>query len=237
MKIAGLGNVEQLDLHTDVVAFTTSLLGNSSHLGNVEIILPIQTHTTNVAWVSDNITAYPNTDALITMRTDIAVGVQTADCVPILLYASDIKAVAAIHAGWKGTLNGIVDKTICELLKAGASIQNIFVCFGAAVCNQCYEVSHDVAKLFEDAGFCRYVSINHDIDPLTNLQFHEIKPHIDLVGINIQRLVDLNIPRENINSKSKCTRHYNIKGVFPFHSWRRENGTPCRNITFVALAK
>ena len=67
MKIAGLGNVEQLDLHTDVVAFTTSLLGNSSHLGNVEIILPIQTHTTNVAWVSDNITAYPNTDGLITM--------------------------------------------------------------------------------------------------------------------------------------------------------------------------
>ena len=172
---------------------------------------------------------------MITRRADIAVGIQTADCVPILLYASDIKAVAAIHAGWKGTLNGIVDNVLLELAKAGALPQNIYACFGAAICKQCYEVSHDLAKLFDDAGFGRSISINHDIDPLTNLRFQENKPHIDLVGINVQRLLDLNVPEENINKKFNCTRHYNRNGQFPSHSWRREGSTPHRNITFVTL--
>ena len=72
MKITNLRNIEQLDLHSDVIACTTSMSGTNSDVNNPEIILPTQTHTTNVAWVCNNISSYPETDALITMRTDIA---------------------------------------------------------------------------------------------------------------------------------------------------------------------
>ena len=67
------------------------------------IVLPKQTHSLNVAIVSDGNEILEDTDAIITETPGLPIGVRTADCVPVILYAEDIKAVAAVHAGWKGS--------------------------------------------------------------------------------------------------------------------------------------
>lgn len=238
MHVSQLTNIKQLCLHPDVVAATSVIDSSRTDTlsSDFEIILPVQTHSVNVAWVEEDIPdEFPNTDALITHRNDIAVGVRTADCVPILLYASDIKAVAAVHAGWKGTLNGIVDNVVDELIAAGASPSRIYVSFGAAICRQCYEVDASLARLFADAGFADFVSADESIDLLTGYPFAESKPHIDLVGVNIARLKAKNILSENIHNPNLCTRHGRQKNSFMFHSYRRQNCTSDRNITFVKI--
>lgn len=237
INISRLTKIIELPLHSDVVA-TTSVVDTAMPqltINDCSIILPTQTHSDNVAWVTDEISEYPETDALITRRTDIAIGIRTADCVPILLYASDIKAVAAIHAGWKGTLNGITNNVIDNLLSAGALPENIYATFGAAICRDCYEVDFPLAEKFKVKGFDEFIFNNISTDPLTGKSFKQLKPHIDLIGINIARLKSKNIPLENIKNEHFCTRHNNHLSNSIFHSYRRDNATNCRNFSFIKL--
>lgn len=90
-----------------------------------DIILPVQTHSCNIREVDAagkpiDGEGLEDTDALITRQKGIVIGVRTADCVPILLFAPDIMAVAAIHAGWKGTLGRIAGLTVERLVAMGA---------------------------------------------------------------------------------------------------------------------
>lgn len=240
-------------LHHDVAAGFTSI---HRLPGSVEstrhILLPQQTHTTNVAWVCDDnlpaiienspCDAFPDTDALITSLRGVTIGVRTADCVPILLYAADIKAVAAVHAGWKGSLHGIVDVTISELIDHGANPLKIHACFGPSICSECYEVDETLAQIFSDAGFGDCVSSAPVIDPLESKFFPENKPHLNLIKVNINRLISNGIQACNINPQSFCTRHFACSdGVvvnqlyYPFHSWRRTPSTPHRIITAITI--
>lgn len=191
---------------------------------NIRLIIPQQTHTSNVGIVTDTDCTFPDTDALITQMRKVAIGVRTADCVPLLLYAPDIKAIAAIHAGWKGTLHGIVDNTVKELLKMGASSEKLIATFGVAVCGECYEVDNELADLFVAEGLNEAV-IRTDT-----------KPHIDLIAANTLRLQRCGISIGNITRTKLCTRHSaNENGTYLFHSWRRNPGTQLRNYTFAYL--
>ena len=76
----------------------------------------------------------------------LPIGVRTADCVPVILYAEDIKAVAAVHAGWKGTLGGIVDVVVDRLADMGSDPRNIHATFGISICGNCYEVDNDLGE-------------------------------------------------------------------------------------------
>lgn len=96
--------------------------------GCLAIVTPRQTHTANVAVVTDTAQSYPDTDALVTRRHDIALAVRTADCVPILLHAPDIRAVAAVHAGWKGTVGRIIGNAIRVMTEMGAEPQKNTCC-------------------------------------------------------------------------------------------------------------
>lgn len=243
----GLDNSDssiKLRLHTDVVAtstfgnFSEAVTKNQAFDGNTPLILPQQTHSTNVALVNNPSDEYPDTDALITSMRGIAIGIRTADCVPILLYASDIHHIAAIHAGWKGSLNGIIDNTLSILFEKGASPHYIYACFGAAICRQCYEVDESLAQQFREKGFddCIYYD---RIDPLTNTPFDCRKPHLDLIKVNTRRMIDCGLPAKNIQTQSHCTRHFSIErdGMpdFPYHSWRRNPQTEFRNVTYITM--
>jgi YfiH family protein len=210
-------NAQQL--HPDVVAvFSSSLpLATATSQTPSAILLPQQTHTANVAWVTPDLLPeridlnpsplFPDTDALITDIDGLTIGVRTADCVPILLYAADIKAVAAIHAGWKGTLHGIVDNVIDMLTDRGCDPTKIHACFGPSICPQCYEVDPSLAQQFIDAGFTDSVISSHTIDPLTGNAFAQRKPHLDLVKVNFKRMINKGLASNNINTLSPCTRH------------------------------
>src|ERR1044071_6604629 len=82
---------------------------------------------------------------MITSTPGIFLGVLTADCVPMLFVAPEEKVVAAVHAGWRGTLAGIAEKAVGQLVeKHGASLQEIEIAVGPAIGSCCYEVGRDV---------------------------------------------------------------------------------------------
>lgn len=184
------------------------------------LVLPVQTHTTNVSVVSLPISTYNETDGLISTESSLAVGIRTADCVPVLLYATDIRAVAAVHAGWKGTLGGISTNAIARMTELGASPGNIHAFIGPAICGHCYEVGDDVARKFLDAGL---IESPHHF-------------HLDLRSINRRQLLMAGLKPENITVSDSCTKHSvdnNARPAFP--SWRREPGTAVRLISAIRL--
>lgn len=98
-----------------------------------------------------------NADAAITANKGKILAVMTADCLPILLCAKNGLEIAAIHAGWRGLCNGVIENT---LTKMRSPKNEIMAWFGPTICGNCYEVGHDVYDLFmlqyNDLGFVKY---------------------------------------------------------------------------------
>lgn len=205
------------------------------------IVTPRQTHTSNVAVVTSPDQSFPDTDALITQRPDIAVGVRTADCVPILLLAPDIKAVAAVHAGWKGTAGRIVGKTIERLISLGADPHHIHAAIGPCICGNCYNVSEDLIELFENIGLGASIR-RWTIDYESGKRIDDGSPRINLPEANWIIMREYGIDNNNIESTPFCTLHYHTDKTistsgmrYPFPSWRRNPGTTSRLLSIAYL--
>jgi polyphenol oxidase len=92
----------------------------------------------------------PQADALATTRDSIALGVQTADCFPLLVVDPIARAVASLHAGWRGTLARIVSKTLRAMqLSLGCEPARLLVAIGPAIRHCCFEVGPEVTEAFE----------------------------------------------------------------------------------------
>ncbi len=200
----------------------------------VSVITPSQTHSINVRVARPEVWDYPDTDALISFDTSLLIGVRTADCVPIILHAPDIGAVAAIHAGWRGSLHGIVDRTVEQLCVRGADPTLMTAIFGPSICCRCYEVSNELAAEFDRVGFAHCLHQAPPTDPLTHRQPDPSRPHLDLEAVNRTRLLSLGLQPANIIASSLCTRHTITEGGIALPSYRRD-GTEQRIVTCVAL--
>jgi len=89
-------------------------------------------------------------DASATNRPGLLLGVQTADCVPILLVDPKTRAVAAVHAGWRGTLQRIVVKAIGKMqMQFGSKPAGLLAAIGPSIGGCCYEVGTEVATQFQ----------------------------------------------------------------------------------------
>lgn len=181
------------------------------------VLTPCQTHTCNVEEAfSDSVSKdFPETDALFTFEPGLRIGVRTADCVPVLLYAPDVRGVAAVHAGWKGSLGGIVSNAVNALVGRGADPERMLASFGPSICGRCYEVSAELVLLFSEAGFS-------DSIPLER--------HVDLESVNRRRMLDAGLLPEHIFGSGVCT-----KTTPGLPSWRRTNGTDKRLLTYISL--
>lgn len=122
-----------------------------------EVVVPGQIHSTNIAIVSEKEkgrgamepdTKIADTDALITTRKGVYLMIQTADCLPILLYEPATEMVAAIHGGWRGLLAQIILRTIDKMIELGANSENIIACVGPGICQKHFVVRNDVLKHF-----------------------------------------------------------------------------------------
>lgn len=90
----------------------------------------------------------PQADALVTNRPGIAIGVLTADCLPILLADSRHRVIAAVHAGWKGAFGGIVESALDAMLSLGAKKETILAAIGPAIAQGSYEVGSEFRERF-----------------------------------------------------------------------------------------
>jgi hypothetical protein len=164
----------------------------------------------------------PNGDALITSTTGLLLGVQTADCVPILLADTKRRAVAAIHAGWRGTLARIAVKTLGRMrMELGTRASDVVVALGPAIGSGCYEVGPEVAQAFATqfpaaAAWFEgpFEQLAHGEEPLwlpwlTMMPPGHVPPpprvQFDLRAANRWQLLDAGVPERQISVSDLCT--------------------------------
>lgn len=121
---------------------------------DLPLILLDQVHASEVLTVTDN-TPYsstqnplPKADAWVTHQKNTYLGIKTADCVPVLFYDPKAVVIGAAHAGWRGSLAGIVENTVEAMKQLGASPSSIRAVIGPAIAVENYEVGGEVYDLF-----------------------------------------------------------------------------------------
>ena len=165
----------------------------------------------------------PQGDALFTRERDMLLVVQTADCIPILLADAKHRAVAAIHAGWRGTLCRIAEKTLGRMkMEFGTRPEDVLAALGPGIGQCCYEVGPEVAKEFQaqfpnardwfEGPFDSLASGENDPNWLPWLTMmppgHQPPPprvRLDLIAANRAILSGAGIASGNIFSSGLCT--------------------------------
>ena len=89
----------------------------------------------------------PMCDALVTNKKGLQLTVKTADCAPILLADPENKIIAAVHAGWKGAFQGIIESTLLKMLSLGAKIEFICAAIGPHLTQKSFQVSPEMQSL------------------------------------------------------------------------------------------
>ncbi len=112
------------------------------------VVRQSQVHSCNIAYDAEP-GHYECTDASFTQRENVFLTVTGSDCVPVLFYEPNKRIAGVVHAGWKGTRQRIVYKTIMSMIETYDTIPDDVVAYiGPSVCPDCYEVSEDVAQQF-----------------------------------------------------------------------------------------
>jgi YfiH family protein len=186
------------------------------------IVTMKQVHGDHIVEVRDkNLKEAGEADGMLTQETEIFLGVLSADCVPILFVAPAKKLAAAVHAGWRGTLAGIAEKTV-RLFKEKYDVpaNRIEAALGPSIGSCCYEVKDDVtAPLIEKWGKHAKSAIEH----------RNGKTYLDLRRLNRAILAQFGIPPSGIYGVGPCT------SCTPgeFFSYRRERKETGRQISFI----
>jgi YfiH family protein len=183
-------------------------------------------------------------DASITNQTGLLLGVQTADCVPILLVDPKKRAVAAVHAGWRGTLQRIVTKTIGKMqMQFGTKPADLLVAIGPAIGGCCYEVGTEVAVQFKSqfanaSDWFDELRTGDEPNPLQWLSMmppgHQPPPKnvlLDLKKANRAQLLDAGVRAENVFISELCTA---CRRDLLF-SYRKEGATTGRLMSVVGV--
>ncbi|MDR3187113.1 MAG: peptidoglycan editing factor PgeF [Holosporaceae bacterium] len=160
-------------------------------------------------------------DAMITKATDVAIGVLSADCAPILLVDEENRIVGAIHAGWKGLVSGVIETTINKMSGLYGEPGKIKAAIGPCIHKDSYEVSEDFPRKFikADAYFSKMNS----------------KTHFDLPAYCKHRLMRAGLIEGNIDVLDVDT-YANPKSYFSYRYAGQNTGGICgRNISAICL--
>ena len=137
-------------------------------------------------------------DALTTNHADICLCISTADCIPVLIYDQTHHAAAAIHAGWRGTVQRIVSQTLQQMQQRyGTEGKGCIACIGPGILLQAFETGDEVYEAFAAAGF-----------PMSQLSYRHPstqKYHLDLPAANLLQLQEFGIPIAQIEQSGICT--------------------------------
>jgi polyphenol oxidase len=149
-------------------------------------------------------------DALVENTPGSVVAVKTADCIPVLLVDERRRAVAAVHAGWRGTADGIVRRAVAAMHERfGSAPADLDAAIGPGIGACCYEVGPEVAARFGIEGRVR----------------------LDLPAVNRRQLLDAGVMARRIYTSSLCTMCHPRE----MHSFRRDREAAGRQHSFVGI--
>jgi polyphenol oxidase len=156
-------------------------------------------------------------DALLADRPGVAVGVKTADCVPILIADPQTGRVAAVHSGWRGTALRVAARAVEALVARGSNPAQLVAAIGPAIQACCYEVSDELGTRFVREFGDDVVSRAH------------ARPHLDLPRAVRKALQQSGVPGDRIDVLPLCTSCDSER----FFSHRRDRGVSGRHLSFV----
>ena len=200
------------------------------NIDDTYLVYPHQTHGVEVRRIDNRFMTLPSierqdalegVDAIVTDLCGVCIGVSTADCIPVLLYDEPHHAVAAIHAGWRGTVGRIVKKTVAAMCETyGTDPLQLRAVIGPGISLKNFEVGDEVYAAFSDAGF-----------PMDRIAKKYEKWHIDLSECNRIQLITAGVQKENIHMSNICTYDH----VDTFFSARRLGINSGRILTAIML--
>jgi len=156
-------------------------------------------------------------DAFISDRPGMVCFVRGADCVPILIADTKRPAVAAVHAGWRGTVENVIGETLKAMKGVfGTESSDCVAAIGPAICGKCYEVGSEVVEAISklDVGKEWLIDSNH----------------VDLKMAVASLLQKSGVPRSNIDVSNHCTFCDPA-----FASWRRDHDEDERQFSFIMI--
>jgi YfiH family protein len=172
----------------------------------------------------------PMADALVTDLAGDLLAVRTADCLPLLLVDRGKRAVATVHAGWRGTQQRIAARAVETMWERfGSDPAVVEAAIGPGIGGCCFEVGHEVAAQFEP----RFTIPPRDAAPPEQAPAaagRAPRPHVDLVEVNRQQLLEQGIPARHLWSSGRCT----CCQEDDFFSYRRDGAT-ARMLAFVGV--
>lgn len=202
----------------DHVAWSRGLLADEAGISVERIIVPRQTHSTRCR-VIDRLPVeaaeIEGVDALVTTLRGVGIGVSTADCVPVVMADAEAGVIGVAHAGWRGAVAGIVDRTLDAMMSLGAQPERISALIGPCICVECFEVGDEVAAQFPESCVVR----------------GEGRPHVDLPAYVRQQLIARGVADNAITMPDACTRCH----PDTYFSARASGIASGRNFTMVML--
>ncbi|GGA45157.1 peptidoglycan editing factor PgeF [Pelagibacterium lentulum] len=208
------GNVAE-NIHRAVMALKA---------GPLPVAMAKQVHGTDVLTIraGHDFKARPEADALVTDQPGIALGILTADCVPILLADPESGIIGAAHAGWRGAVGNILAATVNAMAELGAGVEDIVVAIGPSISAPAYEVGDTFAQMIRE-------QFPHTSDFLATKGYE--KPHFDVPGLVRHQAEDLGLA--TFEQVGGCT--YHSPELYFSHRHATHSGTRAgRQISLIA---
>ena len=200
----GLGSQDQ----HDAVLNNRQVVADFMGVDTADLTSVYQVHSPDVVVVDGPLAVpAPKADAMVTNTPDVALGILTADCAPILFADATNRVVGAAHSGWKGALGGISEATVDAMVKLGARRENITAVVGPCISQRNYEVGQEFFEDFmaQDIEFSRFFSQGRTPE----------KYQFDLPSLCLHRLRSTGIARAD------WTGHCTYADANRFYSFRR----------------
>lgn len=210
LGVTNIMSLKPIDIKGNEDYFVKELPKVLEHIGldYSSINVTRQVHSNNIAHVNGNgdVNFYDETDGLIGTKDDVLV-IKSADCLPVIVYDSVNKRIAAVHSGWKGTANSIVKEAIAKMVGLGSSAADLKVYVGPHIQKTSFDVMDDVKNVFEKNFKYKDIIFKKD-------EKHYL---IDLGKVVKLDAISMSVKKENIYVSSLDTVTDER-----FHSYRRD---------------
>ncbi len=203
-----------------------ALLAEKLMIKPEQLVFPRQTHTNCVVEINEiPEEEIKETDALVTNKTGICLCVQTADCVPILLFDPENNVIAAVHAGWRGTVKRIAEVAVQKMERNyNSKPENIIAAIGPSISPEIYEVGNEVVE-----------EVRNSL-PRSEVLLHKNssgKYHLNLWEANRQILLASRVRESNIEISGECS----FTKTTRYFSARKEGSDTGRMVSGIMLLR
>lgn len=209
------------EMHPKLKNYNNNLEFIKKHFKVSKIFTSSQTHSDIVHICNEHFINGIEGDGLVTNLKSVALGVFTADCVPIFLYDTKNQVISTVHSGWKGTYKEIVNKAIDIFTeKYNCNVNDLEIYIGPHNMKCCYEIGEDLKEKF----------LNHQTFKNNPNIFNG--NNLNMIECIKMSILNKGVLNNNINIMNYCTYcSTNLK----FYSYRRDNSTLNRIFSFIFI--